>query len=542
MIEQHIKWLIGFTIIVNAGFLFAPFLSDTDPTVYFMLAKNMALHGHWLDLMSMQGGPWLDKPHFPFWVTAASFTLFGCHPWSYLLPGFLFYLLGAVYTFKLARLFYHNDTIAWLSVLMMLTALHLMLSTLDLRAEAYLIGEIMPACYYWLHYNAKTKIRYLLLGALFTGLALMTKGPFVLVTIGSGLVALWIYQKQLKSIVSIKWLAAALLSFLCAMPEFIALYAQFSVKGLQWYFYDSQFGRFLDTGKIVKHGGGYFFFVRNFLWSFLPWSIVFIAALIDRFKHANTVSSDDKKAFVYLVSSFFITFIMFTVSKFQLDYYTNIIFPFAAIVSARYLYGLVERFQKHVIVRVQVIVAVALLVVLIFLVGIASVKIQHDFIVVNVLPLLLLSYMWFSRHRLSAADQAIAYPALSITVVFIGAALVQAWLLSPYSAGYVIANYINRQKTNWPVYQYQEATNLSVYLKNSAIIVHYPQDLPLHAHYYLVMDSVTLTPALLKQLPGVTVVFKQEAVRLSKFTRRFFLPGSSGPADYQVLLEARDQS
>ena len=539
MTKRHILGLIGLTVAINVALLFSPFLSDTDPTNYFVLAKNMVLNGHWLDLIGLQGGPWLDKPHFPFWVTAVSFELFGYHAWSYLLPGFLFYMLGAVYTFKLARFFYHDDTIAWLSVLIMLTSLHLMLSTLDLRAEAYLIGEIMPACYYWLKYNDKTKMRYLLLGALFTGFALMTKGPFVLVTIGSGIIALWVYQKQFKHMISIKWLAAAILSLVCATPEFIALYAQFGIKGLQWYFYGSQFGRFFDTGTIVRHAGGPLFFSETFLWAFLPWSAVFVAALMDRFKNARSFSFDDKKAFMYLASSFFITFIMFSVSKFQLDHYTNIIFPFAAILSARYLYGLVSRYQKHPLFTLQIVVSIVSLIFVMFLISVVAIKVAPYFMIVNLVPIAVVLYMWFGRRQLATTEKAIAYPALSITAAFLVLGLAQAIIVSSFSAGYIVANYINRQKNNWPVYEYREGTNVSVYVTHSIFPVNYINQLPLQSPYYLVLDSTIISPALLKQLPKSTTLLQKEVVKLATFNRRIFLHNFSDNVHDMILLQVQ---
>jgi 4-amino-4-deoxy-L-arabinose transferase-like glycosyltransferase len=135
----------------------------------------------------LSGQDWLDKPHFPFWITALSFKIFGINSFAYILPGFIFNLIGAYYTYKLANYLYKNQDIALLSTLIYLTIFHLMISAIDVRAEAYLLGQIIPAVYYWLNYDDKFSWKYLLLGAFFTGLALMTKGIFVVITIVSGI-------------------------------------------------------------------------------------------------------------------------------------------------------------------------------------------------------------------------------------------------------------------------------------------------------------------------------------------------------------------
>ena len=168
----------------------------------------------------------------------------------------------------------------------------LMLSaSVDVRAEAYLLGQIIPAIYYWLRYDHKFNYKYLVLASVFTACAMMTKGLFVVVTIFSGLVITWFYRKQYSRIISYKWLLAFALSLLFILPELICLYLQFDahpdllvfgkthVSGLEWYFWGSQFGRFFNSGPIVNNHGNPLFFVHTFLWAFLPWSLVFIFAL-----------------------------------------------------------------------------------------------------------------------------------------------------------------------------------------------------------------------------------------------------------------------
>lgn len=538
MTEKFLIKLISITIILATVLIFSPFLIDSDPTIYFIIAKNMALHGHWLDLMTNYG-PWLDKPHFPFWATALSFKIFGFHSWSYILPGFIFYLLGGLYTYKLAQLLYHHKTIALLSLLIYLTTLRLMLSSLDIRAEAYLLGQIMPACYYWFKYHERTALTYLFLGAMFTGLALMTKGLFVVVTISSGMVVLWIAQKQWKPFFSIKWLSAVVLSFICAMPEFLALYAQFGMKGLQWFFFGSQFGRFFDTGRIIKHHGNASFFIQAFVWAFLPWTLIFIAFLGDSFKRYKAFSMAEKNALIYLLGSFVVTFVMFSVTQFKMDYYTNIVFPFAAILSARYLYGLMAHAQKHVIFTLQSILAFALVIFVMGLVVMVSVKENSYFMSINVLPMAFFIYAWISRHRFVSSEKAIIFSVVGVNIGFLMLSLIQTIIASQFSPGYMIANEINRRALSLPVYEYQQETNLSVYLKgDNARPVSDLSQLPVHSSYYLVMDSAgPALAAVLKRQPHAKILLKQESLKLSQFNRRIFLGGLAKAPHYQVLLK-----
>ena len=336
-----VRWLVLITLLVNAIGLVTPIVNAGDSVTYAALAQHMVHQGDWVKLV-LDGQDWLDKPHFPFWVTALFFKLGGVNAFSYNLPGFLFHLLAAYYTYRLARLFYGREA-AWLSVLVFVSAFQVMLTSTDVRAEAYLTGSIMGACYYWLRHDAKPTLKYLLLGALFSAVAVMTKGIFTLITISSGLVALWLYQGRWRALWQGKWWLALALTLLLTTPELLALYLQFDahpeklvfertgVSGIRFFVWDSQFGRFFNTGPIRNTDGNPVFFVHVFLWAFLPWVAVAVTAVAQVWRNFGAAETKERGQWVYLGASFGLTFLLFSLTSFQLDYYTVIVFPFAAI-------------------------------------------------------------------------------------------------------------------------------------------------------------------------------------------------------------------
>ena len=99
--NSWIKVLIILAAIVNLSALFIPIL-EPDGALYASIAKNMALDNNFIELNVMQKD-WLDKPHFPFWITALFFEIFGFSNWAYKLPGVLFVFLGAWYTYKFVK-------------------------------------------------------------------------------------------------------------------------------------------------------------------------------------------------------------------------------------------------------------------------------------------------------------------------------------------------------------------------------------------------------------------------------------------------------
>jgi 4-amino-4-deoxy-L-arabinose transferase-like glycosyltransferase len=444
--NKNFYLIILIALAVTAIGLFEPLMRNDDPVLYANIAKQMILQHNWIDLYS-GGQDWLDKPHFPFWMAALSFKIFGINSFAYVLPGYLFHILGAYYTYRLAKHLYNHE-VGLLATLIYVTSLHLMLSAMDVRAEAYLLGEIMPACYYWLIYDKESSLKSLLLASFFTALALMTKGIFVVITIFSGLVAAWIYSGQFKKIIAPKWLLGYGLSLVFILPELICLYLQFDVhpekvifgqthvSGILWYFWGSQFGRFFNSGPIVNKHGDIFFFVHTYLWAFLPWSMVFIIAtyqLIKNFKKETNKILKAKQ--VYLLAAFWLTFIMFSATKFQLDHYTNIIMPFAAILCADYLY----RQSGMKLAKFQLVISVLLI---ILTIGLTLYLFKLDMASISIiLPLGLLIYIIQTKNKISYLSQITIYPALAISFAFVFIMLVNGRIYQKYDIGYNVAHF-----------------------------------------------------------------------------------------------------
>jgi 4-amino-4-deoxy-L-arabinose transferase-like glycosyltransferase len=365
-----------------------------------------------------------------------------------MLPGFLFHILGAIYTYKLGKHLFNEET-GLIALLIYVTSLHLMISAMDVRAEAYLLGQIVPACYYWLLYDRRSSWKSLLLASAFTAMAMMTKGLFVVITIFSGLVFSWIYTRQFKRIVSPKWLLAYLLCLVGILPELVSLYLQFDlhpekvifgqnhVSGIAWYFWGSQFGRFFNSGPIVHKSGNPFFFIHTFLWAFLPWCLIFIAATYRSIRDFKFATTSERAKSIYLWAAFWLTFIMFSATKFQLDHYTNILMPFAAILCANYLN---KRFDLRRLAAIQIGLSYLLV---LLTTALILYLFKFSWSSLSVLAPLLVLYLLHQRTKYAYLAQCLVFPALAICSTFIFALLVNQVVYRPYDVGYNLAQFIN---------------------------------------------------------------------------------------------------
>jgi 4-amino-4-deoxy-L-arabinose transferase-like glycosyltransferase len=476
------KWLylfIGLAVLLNFSGLFIPILAP-DGMLYAVIAKTMVQRNDYVQLF-VHNTDWLDKPHFPFWVTALSFKLFGFTTWAYKLPGILFMLMGAAYTYLLAKELYNKQIALW-SVLILLTSQHIILSNNDVRAEPYLTGLIIASVYHFYKAYTRKSFWQLVLASLFAACAIMTKGMFALVPIGGAIAGHLAITKQWKQLFNLRWLLAAVLILIFILPEIYCLYQQFDahpekvvfdrqgVSGIKFFFWDSQFGRFFNTGPIKGHGDPSFF-VHTTLWAFLPWSLVLFAAI---WHFIKTGIKDVQKREWLCISGALLTFLLFSASKFQLPHYLNIVFPFFAIVTAQYLVGLQLEKTIKAIRTMQIGVVVVLLL---------TIGALHHFFQPEVFSwhIAFALFIWLGLLLVLPGNFANTDYRQTAFRTLIVAFVVNVYLnfsfypsLLKYQAGSEAAVWINNNNpTNLPVVQSWEDANypMEFYLKQPIIVV-----------------------------------------------------------------------
>ncbi|TWR26430.1 hypothetical protein FPZ43_14805 [Mucilaginibacter pallidiroseus] len=331
---------------VNFAGINTDFFSD-DPGLYASIAKNMMYRHNLLQLFTYNQN-WLDKPHFPFWAIWLSFKTFGISVWAYRLPALICFLLSALYTFLFSRKFYGTE-IAITAVLILMTAQHTMLSNVDVRAEPYLMAFVTGAIYHVARLNQRFTFTDFLLAALLTAFAVMTKGIFLIGAVYGALLGQLVFTGRFTSAFRPVWVFLFLTTALFTLPEFYALYIQFdahaekvvfartNVSGIKWFLWDSQFGRFVNNGPIKqKSSGSILFFAHTLLWAFLPWCLLFYYAI---YKNTRQIISKIKLPEYYALSGGLLLLLLFSLSGFQLPFYTNAVFPLFAIVTAPYCYA-----------------------------------------------------------------------------------------------------------------------------------------------------------------------------------------------------------
>jgi 4-amino-4-deoxy-L-arabinose transferase-like glycosyltransferase len=338
--------LAGLCLLVYAGALLFP-LVDKDAAHHANIALHMLQYNDYTSLVDRHM-EYLDKPHFLFWISAASFKLFGVTTFAYRLPAVLFGLLSIYSTFKLAR-HLSDKTTAKLAAAMLATAQGFILSINDARMETPLIAAIIFGLWHMIVFVDNRKLIHIVLAALGAAIAFSTKG-----WIGPAIIFIAVFfyillNKKWSVLLSWRtWLFIPLLGLFIS-PVLYAYYLQFdlhpekvirnrsNISGIKFILWDQNFERF--GGDSFSKGGrnsSVFFLYHTFLWAFFPWCIAAYVALVFWLRRMFWFKKW-RQPFGFAALSF--AFILFTISfsKFKMPHYVFMLLPLAALFTAPYL-------------------------------------------------------------------------------------------------------------------------------------------------------------------------------------------------------------
>lgn len=331
---------------------------DVDASQYASISMEMLQNGHlkaWLQVQH-RGADYLDKPPLLFWLSAASFHLFGMSNWAYKLPSFLAAMAGIWATYRFSLLFYGKKP-AIQAAFILASCMGLLVICNDVRTDTLLLG--FSACAVWqlAEYLAFKRWLNLCAGFFFIGLAMLAKGPIGLVMPALALGVHLLIRRDWRGIFQWQWLPGLLVTAIVLAPMCWGLWQQFDlhpeklvnekhgVSGLRFFFWEQSFGRI--TGENVwKNDTSGFYFVHVYLWAFLPWCLLLPGALWSGVRRGlngigsvvgTNASKDSRKAPTpefYAIGGFILTFIALSQSQYKLPHYIFITLPWAAVLVA----------------------------------------------------------------------------------------------------------------------------------------------------------------------------------------------------------------
>lgn len=326
---------------------------ELDAAQYANISMEMSYNKSFLEVY-YRGNDYLDKPPLLFWLSSLSFILFGVGNFAYKLPSVLILLLGVYSTYRFAKMWY-NDDIAKLAALIFASTQAVFLITNDVRTDINLVGLVIFSTWQLSLYIRENKWQNLILGAVGTGGAMLAKGPIGIVIPALAIGGDLILKRNWRAIFKYQWLVFLGIVALILLPMSYGLYIQFDLhpekfvyemqgpSGLKFFYWTQSFGR-ITGDSYWENDTSFFFFFHTILWDMQPWVLLFIPALaigvIQLIKAKFKVP--ENKECISLVG-FILVFLALSRSNFKLPHYIFPIFPFAAVVTANFLYNLKDK-------------------------------------------------------------------------------------------------------------------------------------------------------------------------------------------------------
>lgn len=268
-------------------------LSDPTEARYADIALQMHQSRDYVTPWVVVNGksiPYWGKPPLHFWLTSASFSLFGVSEWSARFPSFLAGLLTVFLTWRLGRRLFGKRIAALATVILASSPLFFFVygaSAVDATLSAAVTGAMVSFALAVESGIPSTTQRWGILFFVFLALGMMIKGPVApaLVFLAIGL---WLLKSgQWRLLRALPWKAGVPLFFLLSVPWFVL--AEFKTPGfLRYFFVNEHILRYLvhDYGDLYGSGHVY---PRGASWLmllvlFIPWSAFLVYSWIRRKK------------------------------------------------------------------------------------------------------------------------------------------------------------------------------------------------------------------------------------------------------------------
>jgi 4-amino-4-deoxy-L-arabinose transferase-like glycosyltransferase len=421
--EVKTKWwyiaaIAGLCMVYIAG-LFVQ-LMEVDASQYGSISLEM-LRNHSYLVVKHRMQDYLDKPPLLFWLSSLSFSFFGVHDWAYKLPSLLFSLLAFYSTYRFAKLYY-SETVARISALMLASCQAFIMINNDVRTDTLLTGAVIFSIWQIAAYIRLQKTIYLIGGSIGLALALLAKGPIGLMVPVLAFSTDWALKRQWRNFFKPQWLLVLAIVGVLIAPMVYGLYQQFGSKGPYFYFWAQSFGRLTGQNPFINEIAGPlepdpFFFVHTFLWTYLPWTPLFLFGFwlcLRQLYSCRFRLTDDQEAVT--VGGFVLAFIGLSLSAYKLPHYIFVVFPLAAVISALAAKALIEQYltARKAIIWINALVS-ALLIIAAWLLAGWIFDVRSEWIL---LPLLVFTLLYRLSFLSSQSIDRLLLPGLFGIIIF----------------------------------------------------------------------------------------------------------------------------
>ena len=329
--------------------------TDPDEGRYGSIPWQMLLRGDFVT-PTQNGVKFFDKPPLLYWAMAASYSVFGLQEWAARLIPALSALAALFAVYALGRRMF-SARAGLIGAVVLATSLIWPIMARIVLTDMLVSSLIFIAFALWWLAHSETQARrqtfYFLGFWIVLALAMLAKGPVVVVLVGGGVFLYALWCRQWKALSQMRWILGISLFALIAAPWFV-LVAQRNPEFNHYFWYDQHVARFLGrtTGNDHVEWAGYY--LQFFPLIFFPWSFFVPAALFAGWKKlraaetstSSTRSSEAQSSearwnekqrnVIYLLCGVIFTTLFYSASSGKLLTYILPVVPLFALLLAAY--------------------------------------------------------------------------------------------------------------------------------------------------------------------------------------------------------------
>ncbi len=317
-------FIAGYLVGMNA------YIQEVDPATYAEVSREMVESNDYIYLHDNYR-QYLDKPPLTMWLISAFYLLFGIKNYAVRLPSFIMSIVAILSVYWLGLMFW-NKRAGLLSALITASTVAFRLMTQDPKIDMVLIGfmtlSIALLC------KGMSRPKYLWPGYIVMAFAFLTKGP---ISIGIPVLAFGSYaffKRDFAMIKRLKPVRGLLLTAVLILPWYSAVAFKRGDYTAYFMLFKQSFGRFY--AHQFYYGGDPFFYVHTFAWAFMPWSVLFVVILVQRFVNwKRKIKPDDGE--VFMLWWWVLPFIILSIAISKLPQYIFWVIPPAALLTGRWL-------------------------------------------------------------------------------------------------------------------------------------------------------------------------------------------------------------
>ncbi len=308
---------------IIAALLFVPLLGsvhlfDWDEINFAESAREMILTGNYAKVQ-VNFRPFWEKPPLFIWMQALSMKVFGVNEFAARFPNVICGFLTLMALFHLGRK-YFNARLGWLWVLAFLGSFtpHLYFKTgiIDPWFNLFIFLSLMMIAEGSTATGKQRSISFLL-GGLFIGLALLTKGPvsILVILLCLGVMLVW---RRFKFFFNFK--DVVIYSLACIAVSFIWYGVEVMKNGL-WFIQEFiQYQQELASQSVATHGQPWYYHPLVLLFGAFPASVIAIPG----FYRSITENDEQKMMRQWMLILFWVVLILFSIVKTKIIHYSSL--------------------------------------------------------------------------------------------------------------------------------------------------------------------------------------------------------------------------